>query len=158
MLHCAVCLAILLRHKLHAKFKSRNIIVATTIARSRIRFYFLQQLRQRCNAFRALHSVTSLLQLVSQCLCTEWLPIGFWLTIWRQTLALAVFILFLIMIIASCTEHIDWCNIPCNAVLKSFLPTLRDKFRDKLLKLSDVELMVEQSNTNMNVELSRDRP
>ena len=51
---------LVLRHKLHAKLqgvsclainKSRNIFVATTIARSRIRFYFLQRLRQRCNAF-----------------------------------------------------------------------------------------------------------
>ena len=56
----AICLAILLRHKLHAKLpgisclainKSRKIFVATTIARSRIRFYFLQRSRQRCNAF-----------------------------------------------------------------------------------------------------------
>jgi hypothetical protein len=60
LLHYAICLAILLRHKLHAKLqgvsclainKSRNIFVATTIARSRIRFYFLQRLRQRYNAF-----------------------------------------------------------------------------------------------------------
>jgi hypothetical protein len=30
-------------------------------------------------------------------------------------------------------EHIAWCNIPCNAILKSFFLTLWDKFRDKLL-------------------------
>ena len=56
----ATCLAILLRHKLQAKLqgvtclailKSRNIFVATSIARSRIRFYFSQRLPQRCNAF-----------------------------------------------------------------------------------------------------------
>ena len=51
---------------------SRNLIVATTIAGSRIRFEFLQRLRERI--FKALHSVTSLLQLVSP---TIRLPIGF---------------------------------------------------------------------------------
>jgi hypothetical protein len=48
----ATCLAILLQHKLQVKLqgvschtinKSRNIFVATTIAQSRIRFYFLQR-------------------------------------------------------------------------------------------------------------------
>jgi hypothetical protein len=86
-MHYAICLAtrlaILLQHKLHTKLqgvsclainKSRNIFVATTIARSRIRFYFPQRLWQRCNAFvKHCTSVTSLLQLVSQCLYTEWL-------------------------------------------------------------------------------------
>ena len=52
----ATCLAILLRHKLQPKLqgvtcfailKSRNIFVATSIARSRIRFYFSQRLPQR---------------------------------------------------------------------------------------------------------------
>jgi hypothetical protein len=38
-------------------------------------------------------------------------------------------------------------------MLKSYFLTLRDKF----LKLSEVELMIEQSNTNMNAKLSRDR-
>jgi hypothetical protein len=51
------------------------------------------------------------------------------------------------IIIASCMGHI----------LKSFFVTLRDKFQDKLLKFSEVEIMTEQSNTNTNVELSRDR-
>ena len=79
VLHCtifrATCLAILLRHKLHEKLhgvtypaiiKSRNIFVAASFARSIIKFYFSQRLRQRCNGFEALHSVTPLLQLVSQ--------------------------------------------------------------------------------------------
>ena len=56
----ATCLTILLRHKLQAKLqgvtclaiiKSRNIFVARSIARSRIRFYFSQRLPQRCNTF-----------------------------------------------------------------------------------------------------------
>jgi hypothetical protein len=99
--------------------------------------------------FTALHSVTSsLLQLVSQCLCTQWLPIGFWLSIWRQTLALASG--FYTMIIASCMGHIAWCNIPCNAMLKSSFLTLGDRFPDKLVKLSEVQLIIELSNTNMN--------
>ena len=42
-------------------------------------------------------------------------------------------------------------------ILKSSFVTLRDKFQDKLLKFSEVEIMTEQSNTNTNVELSRDR-
>ena len=55
---CATCLAILLRHKLHEKLhsvtyptiiKSRNIFVAASVARSRIKFYFSQRSRQRCN-------------------------------------------------------------------------------------------------------------
>ena len=77
MLHYAIyratCLAILLRHKLHEKLhgvtyhaiiKSRNILVAAIVARSRIKFYFSQRLRQQI--FEALHSNT-LIQLVSQC-------------------------------------------------------------------------------------------
>ena len=60
LLHCATCRAILLRHKLHEKLhcvtypeiiKSRNIFVAASVARSRIKFYFSQRLRQRCNGF-----------------------------------------------------------------------------------------------------------
>ena len=55
----ATCFAILLRHKLQAHLqgvtclaiiKSRNIFVARSIARSRIRFYFAQRL-PHCNAF-----------------------------------------------------------------------------------------------------------
>ena len=64
VLHCATfratCLAILLRHKLHEKLhcvtylaiiKSRNIFVAASVARSRIKFCFSQRLRQRCDVF-----------------------------------------------------------------------------------------------------------
>ena len=40
------------------------------------------------------------------------------------------------MIITSCMEHIAWCNIPCNAMLKLSFLTLRDKFRDKLLSVT----------------------
>jgi hypothetical protein len=68
----ATYLAILLWPKLHANLqsvtylaiiKSRNIFVATSIAQSRIRFYFSQRPRQRI--FRALHRVTSLLQVAT---------------------------------------------------------------------------------------------
>ena len=60
LLHYASCLAILLRHKLQARLQSvtclavvkpRIIFAARSIARSRIRFYFLQRLPQRCNSF-----------------------------------------------------------------------------------------------------------
>jgi hypothetical protein len=129
----ATYLAILLWPKLHANLqsvtylaiiKSRNIFVATSIAQSRIRFYFSQRPRQRI--FRALHRVTSLLQVAtSLAIFIHWMASWFaLLTVNRasQTLAPAVFILFLIMIFASCMEHIAWC-IPCN----SFFLTLRDK-------------------------------
>jgi hypothetical protein len=64
------------------------------IARNRIRFYFLQRLRQRCIAF-----FKALLQLVSQCLYTE---LAFDMSIWRQTLALAVFILLSLQVAWTC--------------------------------------------------------
>ena len=39
--------------------------------------------------------------------------------------------------------HVTQCNIPCNAMQKSSFLALRDKFRDKTLKLSEVELMTD---------------
>ena len=79
LLYYTICLAtflaILLRHKLHAKLqgvsclainKSRNVFVATTIARvlnQVLLFATIAATLQRI--FKALHSVTSLLQRVS---------------------------------------------------------------------------------------------
>ena len=62
----------------------------------------------------------------------------------------STFILFLIMIIASCMEHIAWCNIPCNAMLKSFFLTLRDK----LLSVTAL-LRVPNKLTNSRTEFQK---
>jgi hypothetical protein len=78
---------------------------------------------------------------------------------WLLTVNLALTVStrgFYTISIASCMAHIAWCKIPCDAMLKLSFLTLRDKFRDKLLKLSEVEIMTEQSTSNTNVELSRD--
>jgi hypothetical protein len=101
---------------------SRNLIVASTIARSRTRFEFLQRLRERI--FILKHYTQFNIPLAT---------------------SLAIFILYIerllsvnlapkvntrgfyTMIIAGCMGHITWCNIPCNAMLKSSFLTLLDK-------------------------------
>ena len=58
----------------HAINKSCNIFVATTITRSRIRFYFLQRVRQRCNnIFKALQSQATSLAMFIHWMASYWL-------------------------------------------------------------------------------------
>ena len=64
---------------------------------------------------------------VSQCLYTEWLPTS----TWRQTLALAVFILWSLQVACDILH-----GVTSQAMLKSYFLTLRDKFRDKLLSVT----------------------
>ena len=73
--------------------KSRNIFVATSVARSTICFCFSQWLRQRCKAFLKYCKVwQSFVQLVlGNVYFVEYIPIGSWPTISRQMATLAGF-------------------------------------------------------------------